>query len=125
MKTILSTAIISLLLFMSCNSNNTANSINSSSFASVKFKEVNNCDEFINQYEIWMDSYLEIMDNYMKNPMDATLMQDYLKIAEENVKWVTQWDNKFAYCASSKKFEERFNKINEKAEKRLNDLGIE
>ena len=89
------------------------------------FKEAKTCDEFIDQYEEWMDNYLVLLEKYMNNPMDSKLMEEYMKLAEESVSWMEQWSGKLAVCASRDKYEKRFNEITEKAEKKMEELGIE
>lgn len=89
------------------------------------FGEAKDCDEFIDQYEVWMNDYIDMLDKYMKNPMDATLMQDYMKLAEEATTWMTQWNTKLVPCSSKEKYQKRFDEISEKAEKKLEAMGIE
>ncbi len=88
-------------------------------------KEAKNCDEFIDQYEEWMDNYIILIDKYLKNPMDATLSQDYMKQAQKGIVWMNQWNSKLTYCASKEKYQKRFDEISEKAEKKLKEMGIE
>ncbi len=88
-------------------------------------EEAKNCDEFIDQYEEWMDDYVELIEKYMKNPMDAALSEEYMKLAQEGMNWMSQWNSKLIYCASIEKYEKRFEEISEKAEKKLEEMGIE
>ncbi|MCK5171210.1 MAG: hypothetical protein KAQ75_15130, partial [Bacteroidales bacterium] len=82
-------------------------------------------DEFIDQYEKWMDDYIKMIDKYIKNPTDATLLNEYMKLAQEGMTWMNQWNGKLSYCASKEKYQERFDEITEKAEKKLKEMGIE
>ncbi len=79
----------------------------------------------MDQYEKWMDNYLVMLEKYMKNPMDAKLMEEYMKLAQESMNWMNQWNGKLAVCASKEKYEKRFNEISERAEKKMKELGIE
>ena len=92
---------------------------------SKKITEAKDCDEFIDQYEEWMDDYIKMIDKFMKNPMDATLSSEYMKLAQDGMVWMNQWNGKLYYCASKDKYQERFDEITEKAEKKLKELGIE
>ena len=65
------------------------------------------------------------MSKYMKNPMDAALSEEYMKLAQEGMSWMNQWNSKLIYCASVDKYEKRFEEISEKAEKKLEEMGIE
>jgi len=89
------------------------------------FKEAKNCDEFIDQYEEWMDNYVDLLDRWKKNPADAAISQEYMKVSQEAINWVSQWNSHLAQCASQEKYEKRFNEISERAEKKLEAMGFE
>ena len=101
------------------------NELSEEDLESTEFEEAKNCDEFIDQYEKWMDTYLEFIEKYMKNPMDATLSEKYMKLANESIDWANQWSTKLVMCATQEKYEKRFDEISEKAEKKLEELGLE
>ncbi len=120
------------MLFMSCGNNqskdksdNISTELSDEKTDSKEIGEAKDCDEFIDQYEKWMDDYIKMIDKYMKNPTDATLLNEYMKLAQEGSNWMTQWNSKLYYCASKEKYQKRFNEITEKAEKKLKELGIE
>ncbi|MBN2165052.1 MAG: hypothetical protein JW717_02125 [Marinilabiliaceae bacterium] len=92
---------------------------------SSSLEKAKDCDEFIDQYEKWMDNYLILVEKYMKNPMDQVLSQEYLKLAQEASNWAQQWSTGFAMCAANEKYEERFEAIAQKAEKKMKELGLE
>ncbi len=131
MKTYILIIFCSALLFTSCGNKESKNEKQEPAEEIVKsdddsdFKEAKNCDEFIDQYEEWMDNYLVLLEKYMKNPMDSKLMEDYMKLAEESMFWLEQWSGKLAVCASKDKYEKRFDEITERAEKKMKELGIE
>ena len=78
---------------------------------SMDFEAAEDCDDFIDQYEKWMDTYLEFLEEYMKNPMNATLSEKYMKLANESVEWTNQWGAKMIICGSQEKYEKRFKNI--------------
>ena len=132
MRTFMSIIFCTALLFTSCGTNQSkeesAADTDQSSIKSIKGKELQkakDCDEFIDQYEKWMDDYIILIDKYMKDPMDATLMQEYMTVAEESINWMSQWSTNLAYCASMEKYQKRFDEISEKAEQKLKEMGIE
>ena len=86
--------------------------------------DISDCDDFLDQYEMWMDDYLEILEGYMKNPMDASLSQKYMKSAQEAATWATKW-GAFSVCAAKDEYVERFDKIHEKAEAKMKELGLD
>ena len=92
---------------------------------SSDFEAAKDCDDFIDEYEKWMDTYLEFLEKYMKNPMDATLAEKYMELASESVDWTNQWSTKVIICGSQEKYEKRFDEISERAEKKLEELGLE
>ncbi len=132
MKTLVSIIFCFAMLLTSCNNNQSkkesasdTDELTTKSLKSDDFEGAKDCDEFIDQYEKWMNDYIKLIEKYMKNPMDAALMEEYMKVAQESMNWMNQWNSKLAYCASKKKYEKRFNEITEKAEKKLEELGIE
>ncbi len=88
-------------------------------------KKAKDCDEFIDQYEKWMDNYLALLDKYMKNPMDGALMQQFVKLSEEGAQWASQWNSELVFCASKEKNEKLYNENSEKAEKKLKELRLQ
>lgn len=136
MRTIISILFISALLFASCGSNQSAKEqcensvesteeVSSESAESEDLEETKNCDEFIDQYEEWSDDYIELLEKYMNNPMDASLSKKFMEQSEKATFWMTQWNSKLVYCASQEKYQKRFDEISERADKKLKELGIE
>lgn len=136
MKTFISIIFCAALLFTSCSSNQsteeqTEKSVDSTdifsgqSLESGDLEEAKNCDEFIDQYEEWSDDYIELLEKYMKNPMDATLSKKFMEQAEKATFWMNQWNSKLIYCASQEKYQKRFDEITDRADKKLKELGIE
>lgn len=87
-------------------------------------KNAKNCDEFIEQYEKWMDDYLKIIEKYVKNPMDPNASQEYMKVLENASDWMNQWTN-LATCTSQENYQKRFEEISEKADKKMKELGLD
>lgn len=134
MKTqaVLFLSVIFLIGFSSCGSNKSKTDTDKNateqmedSQESNKIVKAKDCDEFIDQYEEWMNNYIDMIDKYMKNPTDPTLLNDYMRLSQEGMNWMNQWNSKLYYCASQDKYQERFDEISEKAEKKLKELGLE
>ncbi len=132
MKTTLSILLVSVLLLTSCGNSQPkdksaekSNDLTEETLKDTDLSDAKNCDEFIDRYEEWMDNYIEMIDKFMKNPMDATLLQEYSTLAEEGMNWMTEWSGKLSYCASKEKHQKRFDEITAKAEKKLEEMGIE
>jgi hypothetical protein len=86
-----------------------------------KFKD---CDEFLDGYEKWVDAYVVFLEQYLKNPTDADLLQKYMKIMGEAAQWTTDWTNLIS-CAQEEKYQKRFDEISEKTEKKMKELGLD
>lgn len=136
MKTITLIIFCLSLLFTSCSSNQSTEEKNEKSVDSTAvlsnqpdesgdLEEAKNCDEFIDQYEEWSDDYIELLEKYMKNPMDATLSKKFMEQSEKATFWMNQWNSKLVECASQEKYQKRFDEISERADKKLKELGIE
>lgn len=87
--------------------------------------DITDCDEFLDRYEKWVDDYLVVMEKYMKNPLDTALSQEYLKVAQEGMEWFAQWSNNHFECTQKEKYQKRFDKISEKVDKKMKELGLE
>ena len=132
MKFFMPIIFLTAVVFTSCGSKQTkeesnteSDPISEESIEGSDVDEAKNCDEFIDQYEEWTDNYVVLIEKYMKNPMDAALSEEYMKLAQEGMSWMNQWNSKLIYCASVDKYEKRFEEISEKAEKKLEEMGIE
>ena len=131
MRTFISFIIITSMLFTSCGNNQSKDkekakeATEQSTSESDDFKKSKDCDEFLDQYEEWMDNYIVTIEKYMKNPMDAALAQEFQKVGQEGANWMTQWNSKLVYCSSVEKYQKRIDEITEKADKKLKEMGID
>ena len=119
------------MVLCSCGNKNTqsdqkkeSGSDSETSIEAVEFDKAKNCDEFIDQYEKWMDDYLIIIEKYVKNPMDQKASEQYMNVMTEAASWVEQWAN-LAACTSKEKYQKRFEEISEKADKKMKELGFD
>ncbi len=85
--------------------------------------EIKNCDDFLNKYEEWMDDYLALLEKYLENPLDADMGAKFMELSGEAVNWATQWGAMYD-CANDEKYEKRFDEIEKKAEKKLEEMGL-
>jgi len=132
MRTYLNALVVAIILLTSCGQRQSSKdkSENQEEASTVlqdndDFDKAKDCDEFIDQYEEWMNNYVELLEKYMKNPTDATISSEYLKVAQESMNWLTQWNSKLYFCAAKEKYQKRFEEITAVAEKKLEELGIE
>ena len=83
-----------------------------------------NCNEFLDQYEEWVNSYISLLEDYMKNPMDSKLAEKYANVGQEAANWAMQWGSLYT-CAAKEKYAKRFEEISEKVENKLKELGLQ
>lgn len=137
MRTILSIFIFSLFFLSSCgeevidkNEDNTKQEetvINEPEPLTEAPSETNlsglNCDEFLDKFEKWMDEYLLVMENMKKNRNNAVILMEGAKKMHEGGVWATQWSMKAKSCMTQEKYVTRFEKIAEKGDKKMEELG--
>ena len=63
-----------------------------------------NCDEFLLEYEKFMQKYIAILKKYQENPSNSEFLAEYMKIAKE----LEDWDNKSADCENDPAFMAKF-----------------
>lgn len=132
MRNFMSILVSTALIFSSCGGSQSTedkidelNEVMADDMENSNFKVAKDCDEFIDQYDKWMDDYIKVIDKYMNDPMDATVAEEFQKVALEGVNWMTQWTSNLTYCASEEKYQKRFDEISDKAEKKLKEMGID
>lgn len=128
MKKIIYLLSLSLFLFVSCGtSNSKSNENNSTDKVEITDEEksvAKNCGEFLDQYEEWTNKSLELLEAYIKNPMDMELANKYMKLATEGMDWATRWSSYYG-CAAKDKYNKRFEEIAAKVDKKMKELGLE
>ena len=133
MKKLVSLILLASLFFVSCKNNETKEAeeavdettVTEESTEAVDTDKAKDCDEFIDQYEAWMDNYLVFLEKYLKNPLDAATSEEYMKLSQESLNWMTQWTGNLYFCAAQEKYARRFEEISDKAEAKMKELGLE
>lgn len=82
------------------------------------------CDEFLDNYEKWVESYLELLDKYIKNPMDMEVLQEYGKVTQEAATWATDWA-RLITCSDDEGIQERYDEIQKKIDAKLKELNLQ
>ena len=114
--------IISIIGFTSCGGSKTEKKDSTQKEEKLS-GSINDCDEFLEHYEKWIDEYLEIIDSYFKNPADETIATKYMALMQEGMEWSTKWVA-LVDCADDEKYEKRFEEISKKVEDKLEDMGL-
>lgn len=141
MKIVLSFLFFSSLFLFSCNdsvkqnqetNNNSLSNLfekSKSTTESPSEEEVveitEDCDEFIDKYEAWMNEYVELLSEYMKNPTDADLNEQFVKQGEKASFWISEWNGKLVNCTNNEKYQKRFDEISEKLDEKIQKLGLQ
>ena len=86
-------------------------------------KGIASCSRFLDEYEEWVDTYLDFLEDYSKNPMDPTLAQKYAEVGQEASDWYMKWGSMYA-CATREKYQKRFKMIAEKVEQKMKEIGF-
>lgn len=45
------------------------------------------CEQFLRDYESWVNTYINLIKRYQKNPKDKSIIEDYEKMLAEIGKW--------------------------------------
>jgi hypothetical protein len=112
--------IIVLLFAYSC-----GNSSQNSNGAEQKLnaENIEDCDDFLEQYEKWGDEYLKVLDDYFKNPSDQEITMRYMELMQEAMEWSTKW-SALMDCAEDEKYEKKFEAISNELEEKMKELNL-
>ena len=82
------------------------------------------CDDFLDEYEEWMDNYLEMMEKYKADPAAFVGTKEWNDMGAKAVEWTTKSGQLALDCATDSDYEDRMNAIQEKADKKMKELGL-
>ena len=89
-----------------------------------KNEKSGDCDDFMDDYEEWMERYVELLRQYKENPVGLATSEEYTSMSTEMMEWSSKWSSLAIDCAKNPEYEKRFNKIQEKVEKEMEALGF-
>ncbi len=72
------------------------------------------CSAFLDEYEEFVDDYIDVLKKYKANPSDMSILSDYQEMAAK----ATEMQNDAKNCSSAK-YANRVNKITQKLTKAL------
>ena len=84
---------------------------------------IKDCDDFLDKYDQWTDDYLKVLKAWKEDPTNMEVSESYMELSEDLGTWVTDWTN-YVQCAASEKYQKRFEKIADKLEKGMEELGF-
>ena len=90
-----------------------------------KNEKSGDCEDFVDAYEKWMDSYVDLLAKYKEDPVSLATSPEYTAMSMEMMEWTSKWSELALDCARYPEYESRFNEIQEKAEKEMKALGFD
>ncbi len=114
-------AILGLFMNYSCSSSKSDKE--KSDKNELKAETIKDCDDFLEHYEEWVDNYIQVLDDYFKNPADPDNASKYMELMQEAMQWSTKWAA-LVDCADDPEYEKKFEDISLKIEEKLKELGI-
>ena len=84
---------------------------------------IKDCDDFLDKYDEWTDDYLKVLKAWKEDPTNVQVSESYMELTESMGTWYTDWTN-YMQCASSEKYQKRWEKIADKLEKGMEELGF-
>ncbi|MBX2827362.1 MAG: hypothetical protein KTR22_04335 [Flavobacteriaceae bacterium] len=82
------------------------------------------CDKFLNEYEAWMNGFIEIMARHKDDPVGLVGDPEYTKTMGEGIDWATRWMQQPQACMANSNYSKRFDAIQERAETKMKELGL-
>ena len=94
MKKIISTVLtLTLVLALAACGANTTNIESNNNDVVQETSNTTKWKDFINEYEEWVDDYIEITEKYKANPSDLSILSDYTDMMAELTEWTTKTED--------------------------------
>ena len=77
---------------------------------------MNECDQFLRDYEGWVKKYIVLIKRFQQNPKDKTIIADYQIMVGQ----IGQWDNRSRQCIKNSAILKRYVELQEM----LNDYAV-
>lgn len=71
------------------------------------------CDDFLNDYEAWVDEYIEVYQDMQRNPTDPAISGRYIEATQQMAAWSEKWVGLYD-CADDPGYTRRLEKIQAK-----------
>lgn len=78
---------------------------------------INECDQFLRDYEGWVKNYITLLQRFQQNPKDKTIIADYQIMVGQ----IGQWDNRSRQCIKDSAILKRYVELQEL----LNDYAVQ
>ena len=70
---------------------------------------INECDQFLLDYEGWVKKYITLIKRFQQNPKDKTIIDDYQIMVGQ----IGQWDNRSRQCIKDSAILKRYVELQE------------
>lgn len=70
---------------------------------------INECDQFLLDYEGWVKKYIALIKRFQQNPKDKTIIDDYQIMVGQ----IGQWDNRSRQCIKDSAILKRYVELQE------------
>lgn len=78
---------------------------------------INECDQFLRDYEGWVKNYIALIKRYQQNPKDKTIIADYQIMVGQ----IGQWDHRSRQCIKDSAILKRYVELQEM----LNEYAVQ
>ena len=78
---------------------------------------INECDQFLQDYEGWVKKYIALIKRFQQNPKDKTIIDDYQIMVGQ----IGQWDNRSRQCIKDSAILKRYVELQEM----LNEYAVQ
>ena len=78
---------------------------------------INECDQFLLDYEGWVKKYIALIKRFQQNPKDKTIIDDYQIMVGQ----IGQWDNRSRQCIKDSAILKRYVELQEM----LNEYAVQ
>ena len=133
MKTKLTIILLALLAFSSCKKKASDTTVEDEA-VSIELEatpkelkeseDLKTCDDFLDNYEKWMDNYIELLSKHKDNPLELATSKEYIETMSQASDWMMKWVSKHGACAQNSEYADRMKDIQEKGDKKLKEIGM-
>jgi hypothetical protein len=74
---------------------------------------VRECEDFLKDYESWVDHYLDVKKKLKDSPMNPALVKEAAELAKATGKWATDWKG-HVNCTGDQKYIGEYERITKK-----------
>ena len=111
-----------LFLFACGNDNGKTESSDAESGAKKIIKSATSnsgdCDEFLTDYEKWVDELIIVYKKVKENPSDMTNNKKLMEITQEMAKWGEKWGSLYD-CAKNEDYAQKMEDLQKKAQEAM------